>query len=456
MNELTDKTVLVVGLGASGEAAARFLLGRGARVAATDSADTERLRTLKAELVHAGARVELGGHTDSFLNGVELVVLSPGVPPSVLPVRLADERGIPVISELELAFRHCAARIAAITGTNGKTTVTRLVRTVLEAGGIECAVAGNIGEPFIEQIDAVGTNGVLALEVSSFQLERIDLFRPDVGVLLNVAPDHMDRYASLDEYARAKMRLFENQVGADVAVLHESVVEMGLRPRRIADEPHLVVYGESETCDLRLVGDTVIGRRPKRRYRLSGVWHLLGRHNLHNAMAAIAVAECFGVDDAAILDGLRRFRGLPHRLEFVAQHTGVHYVNDSKATNVDAVAKALDAISSSVVLIAGGLDKNLDFEPLRPAVRSSVKMLVLIGEAAQKLERVFGADVHCVRAGSIEEAVELGRNAAQPGDTVLLSPGCASFDMFRDYAERGDRFKECVKAMSACPEATGT
>jgi len=209
-------------------------------------------------------------------------------------------------------------------------------------------------------------------------------------------------------------------------------------------------------CDLRLAGDTVVGRHPKRRYRLGGAWRLLGRHNLHNAMAVIAVAESLGVDDAAILDGLRRFRGLPHRLEFVGVHTGVHYVNDSKATNVAAVAKALDAISSPVVLIAGGLDKKLDFEPLRPAVRSSVKTLVLIGEAAPKLQRVFGGDTRCVRAGSIEEAVELARDAAQPGDTVLLSPGCASFDMFRDYAERGDRFRECVKAMSACPEATGT
>ena len=173
-------------------------------------------------------------------------------------------------------------------------------------------------------------------------------------------------------------------------------------------------------------------------------------------MAVIAVAESFGVEQTAILDGLQRFRGLPHRLELVGQHTGVHYVNDSKATNVDAVAKALDAIGSPVVLIAGGLDKQLDFEPLRPAVRSCVKKLVLIGEAAPKLQGVFGADTHCIRAGSIDEAVELARNAAQPGDTVLLSPGCASFDMFRDYAERGDRFRECVKAMSACAKATGT
>jgi UDP-N-acetylmuramoylalanine--D-glutamate ligase len=456
MNELTDKQVLVVGLGASGEAAARFLLGRGARVVATDSADTERLRTLKAELVHSGAHVELGGHSEQLLDGVELVVLSPGVPPSVLPVRLADERGIPVISELELAFRQCAARIAAITGTNGKTTVTHLVHALLEAGGIESVVAGNIGEPFIDRLDAVGANGVIALEVSSFQLERIDLFRPDVGVLLNVAPDHMDRYESLDEYALAKMRLFENQVSGDVAIVHDSVVQMGLRPPQVGEEPRLVVYGESEICDLRLAGETVVGRRPKRRYRLSAIWRLLGRHNLHNAMAAIAVAESFGVDEAAILDGLRHFSGLPHRLELVGVHTGVHYVNDSKATNVDAVGKALDAIASPVVLIAGGLDKELDFEPLRPAVRSSVKTLVLIGEAAPKLERVFGSDTHWIRARSMDEAVELARNAAQPGDTVLLSPGCASFDMFRDYAERGDRFKQCVKAMSACPEATGT
>ena len=455
MNELTDKHVLVVGLGSSGEAAARFLIERGVRVAATDSGDSERLRTLKAELEQAGAHVEIGGHSESFLDGVELVVLSPGVPPHALPVRLADERNIHVISEIELAYRYCAARIAAITGTNGKTTVTHLVETLLRVGGIECAVAGNIGKPLIECASTVGPGGVLVVEVSSFQLERIEQFRPHVGVLLNVTPDHMNRYDSLGKYARAKMRLFENQITDDVAILHESVVAMGLRPTSVAGQPRLVTYGEGADCALRLEGDTVVSRRLGRRYALKGVWRLPGRHNLHNAMAGIAVAEAFGLESDAILEGLRMFRGLPHRLELVEEACGVRYINDSKATNVAAVATALDAIESSVVLIAGGLDKDLDFEPLRSWVRARVKKLVLIGEAAAKLKRIFAGDAECVRAGSLDEAVQTAAACARPGDVVLLSPGCASFDMFRDYADRGNRFKECVRSMPACTDATG-
>jgi UDP-N-acetylmuramoylalanine--D-glutamate ligase len=250
--------------------------------------------------------------------------------------------------------------------------------------------------------------------------------------------------------------LFENQTADDVAVLHESVTAMGLTPVGGAGAPRLVTYGDGAACELRLVGGAVHGGTSGRRYPLKGVWRLPGRHNLHNAMAGIAVAEAFGVEAGAITEGLRAFRGLPHRIEFVAEQCGVRYINDSKGTNVDAVIKALDAIEAPTVLIAGGLDKELDFEPLRPAVRAWVKRLVLIGQAAPKLERVFADDTACVRAGSIEEAVQLARAHAQPGDTVLLSPGCASFDMFRDYADRGNRFKACVQSTPARSRATGT
>jgi len=456
MDELNNRHVLVVGLGLSGEAAARFLLERGARVSATDAADTERLRTLKGELERAGARVEIGGHTAAYLDGLELVVLSPGVPPDALPVRLADERGIPVISEIELAFRHTDAEIVAVTGTNGKTTVTHLVQHLLSAGGRESIVAGNIGEPLIEHIRELGPGGVLVVEVSSFQLERIERFRPHVAVLLNVTPDHMDRYDSLDEYASAKMRVFENQRDDDVAVLHESVVAMGRRPSSKADRPRLVAYGDDASCDLVLDGETVVSRASKQRYSLAGIWRLSGRHNLHNAMAAIAVAEAYGIAADVILEGLRTFRGLPHRLELVEEAGGVRYVNDSKATNVDAVTKALDAVESPVVLIAGGLDKDLDFEPLRPKVRASVRTLVLIGEAAPKLAAVFSGDTECVRAASLDEAVQHASACARPGDVVLLAPGCASFDMFRDYTDRGDQFRKCVRSVLACTHKFGT
>jgi len=456
MNELTDRHVLVIGLGLSGEAAARFLVEQGARVAATDSDDSERLRALKAELERAGARVELGGHSAAFLNGVELVVLSPGVPPDALPLRLADERGLPVISEIELAFRHCEAAIVAVTGTNGKTTVTHLVQELLCAGGLECAVAGNVGTPLIGCAGTSGAGAVLAVEVSSFQLERIERFRPHAAVLLNVTPDHMDRYSSLDEYAHAKMRLFENQRDDDVAIVHESVIAMGWGPSSGAGRPRLVTYGAGAECDLTLEGETVVNRTTARRYPLKGVWQLPGRHNLDNAMSAVAVAEAYGIERDVILEGLGAFRGLAHRLELVEDIGGVRYINDSKATNVDAVAKALEAIEAPVVLIAGGLDKGLDFEPLRPKVGASVRKLVLIGKAAPKLAKAFGDDAACVRAGSLDEAVQLAAASARAGDVVLLSPGCASFDMFRDYTDRGDRFKACVRALSACTQELGT
>ena len=445
--------MLVVGLGVSGEAAARFLVEQGARVAATDASGGDRLRALKTELERLGARVELGGHTAACLDGVEVVVLSPGVPPSALPVRLADERGVPVISEIELAFRHCAARIAAITGTNGKTTVTHLVERLLTAGGIASITAGNIGDPLVEQARALGPDGVLAVEVSSFQLERIERFRPQVGVLLNITPDHLDRYASLDDYARAKMRLFENQTPDDTAIVHESVVQMGYRPEGRDGGPEVITYGDGRECGVRLDGETVVSTHAGRRYDLRGVWRLPGRHNVHNAMAAVTVAEAFGVGPEEILEALSAFRGLPHRLEFVDEQCGVRYINDSKGTNVDAVEKALDAIESPVVLIAGGLDKDLDFEPLRPKVRAWVRKLVLIGAAAPKLARTFAGSTDCIRAGSLDEAVQIARRDARPGDTVLLSPGCASFDMFRDYADRGDQFKACVRNTTACPKA---
>jgi UDP-N-acetylmuramoylalanine--D-glutamate ligase len=455
MDELTNKHVLVVGLGASGEAVARFLLERGAHVAATDAGDNERLRALKAALEKLGARVEIGGHTEAFLDGVELVVLSPGVPPKALPVRLADERGIPVISELELGSRYCTARIVGFTGTNGKTTVTHLVKDLLEAGGIESLVAGNVGEPLVAQAQRLGPDGVLSTEVSSFQLERIERFRPHVAVLLNVTPDHLDRYATIEEYARAKLRLFENQTADDVAVVHESAVAAGWRPPTGRAAPRLLTYGDGADCDLVLDDDTVVSWSLGRRYELRGLWRLPGRHNLHNAMAAIAAAEAFGVGRGAILDGLRAFRGLHHRLELVMEACGVRYINDSKATNVDAVAKALDTIEAPTVLIAGGLDKGLDFEPLRPRVDAWVKKLILIGEAAPKLAATFAGDAECVRAASLEQAVELAAAAARPGDVVLLAPGCASFDMFRNYADRGEQFAQCVRTVLACANKAG-
>lgn len=452
---LSKKSVLVMGLGKSGEAAARFLVRRGARVTVTDSAPAEKLGERVAALEALGVRLELGGHSPATLAVAELIVLSPGVPHTLEALAQARRRGVAVIGEMELAARYVRAPLLAVTGTNGKTTTTALLGEMLACSNLSVFVGGNIGSPLIGHVDSGQAVDRVVVEVSSFQLDTIAAFRPTVGVWLNISDDHLDRYPDPAAYAASKARLFENQKTGDTAILNGT-----------AD----VIRSQTATCPARRLYFT--GRRPGEwgasltaeglliEDGLHAVQHipldrmqLQGVHNRENAAAAALAALAAGGTPAGIQTALARFRGLPHRVETVATVDGVRFVDDSKATNVDAVVRALEGFSEPVVLIMGGRDKLGSYDALKGPVRRGVRRLVLMGEARERIGAALGAECPggCLTAGSMEEAVALSQAVAQPGDVVLLSPACSSFDMFDSYAHRGECFRRAVARLKGTP-----
>jgi UDP-N-acetylmuramoylalanine--D-glutamate ligase len=447
--ELAGKKVLVVGLARTGVATALFCAGRGARVTVTEERPESQLAETAAKLRAAGVSLEFGGHTERIFSGQDLIVPSPGVPLSMPALAAAHAAGTPVWSELELAWRFLRGRLICITGSNGKTTTTSLIGHILETGGLPVQVAGNIGTPLISRVDVSNDAGFTVVEASSFQLESIAAFRPDVAVLLNVTPDHLDRHGSFEAYGRAKARMFENQTERDFAILNaddevassyapvrprvlwfsrQKPVERGCFVR--ADE---IVYRSEET-------ETVLLRR-----RDIG---LRGNHNVENALAAALAAKVAGVDPDLIAKGVRTFAGVEHRLEFVAAIAGVDYFNDSKATNVDATLKALDAFSGNLLVILGGKDKGCDYAILRKSLRAHARMVLLIGAATEKIESQLGGAVPIERMETLPRAVERAAEQARPGDTVLLAPACASFDQFESYEQRGRIFKQLVRGLA--------
>lgn len=445
--ELRNKNVVVLGLGKSGMAAASLLRRDGARVVVRDEADGAVLEERAERLRELGVRVELGARFD-FAQHFDLAVLSPGVAPE-RPIVRALGRQTPVLSELELAYRHCICPIVAITGTNGKTTTTELIHTMLTDCGKRSVAAGNIGYAFSEAVEGSAGLDTLVLEVSSFQLEKIEQFRPQVAVLLNITPDHLDRYVSMDEYARAKGRIFLNQTADDYAVVSaESLAVM--QRLGVAIPARTITFSVfNHDADLWLDwsdGQTIWCRLPECRgiaLRMDET-NLRGRHNAENILATLATGLALGLTVSQMREAIASYCPQPHRCEFVAQINGVTYINDSKATNVDAVAKALQSLTEPVVLIAGGRDKGLDFAVLKEVVAEKVKVAVLIGETAEKIARSWAEAVPCEQAGSMAEAVRRATAHAAPGDVVLLSPACASFDMFQSYEHRGEEFKRCV------------
>jgi UDP-N-acetylmuramoylalanine--D-glutamate ligase len=448
--DIRNTRILVVGLARSGLAAARFLTRRGAVVSATDAAAESALPAAAAELRALGVRLHLGGHPVEAFTGSDLIVLSPGVPHTIEPIRRAQARGIPVIGELELAARFIAEPIVAVTGTNGKTTTTRLIGRMLECSGRRVFVGGNIGTPLIGYVDSAAPAEVVVAEVSSFQLDTIESFRPAVGVLLNITADHLDRYLDFDAYARSKMRLFMNQLEADVAVLNgaDTVIARYAGPIRA----RRLTYNAAAPGD---DGAAVSGGRLRLQLRGAapltlklGRFPLRGPHNLENASAAALAALVAGATAAGIQQALDSFTPLPHRLETVASVGGVAYVNDSKATNVDAVLRALDCFEGPLVLIMGGLDKAGDFTQLAPAVRRHVKTLILIGAAREKIRAALTGTVPVHDAADMEAAVRAAAAASAAGDSVLLAPGCASFDMYANYQARGDDFRDIVMRLA--------
>jgi UDP-N-acetylmuramoylalanine--D-glutamate ligase len=389
--------------------------------------------------------MEWGGHTvKTFLNQ-DLIILSPGVDPTLEPVRKALNRGIHVISEIELAYHFINVPIVAITGTNGKTTTTLLIGEMLKEEGKRVGVGGNVGEPLILFTEGGGEYELLVVEVSSFQLEGVESFKPRCSILLNITEDHLDRYSRYEDYIEAKMRIFKNQKDEDLAILNRDDPMVMKYVERVKAKK--LFFSLKERVD---EGGFFNGREVL--LNLGGVEEtyslsqspLKGIHNVENMMAAILTARLFGSSKGAIERTLSRFRGLEHRLEFVRKVEGVPYYNDSKGTNVGSVVKSLQSFREPVILIAGGKDKNTDLRPLKELVQSRVKRMILIGEAKERMARELGPLTDTVMARTMEEAVLMAHRTAKRGDVVLLSPACSSFDMFKDYKERGKVFKEVV------------
>lgn len=450
--ELNGKRVTVVGLARSGAAAARLLLRERAVVSVTDRKPAGELTEWTSQFEPDQIRWFLGGHPDDAFLGADLIVLSPGVSVSSPPLRAARARGIPIWSELELASRFVSAPIVAITGSNGKSTTTMLVGEMCRAAGRRTFVGGNLGVPLSEAAAPGAGWGEIVVEVSSFQLETVVGFHPAVAALLNVTPDHLDRYPDMGAYTAAKLRIFERQSRDDAAVLNaddpicrDSGLTAGIAARRIWFSRRGEPSGEAVWIEDGAIAYR-LGEQQGRVLALDRL-RIAGVHNVENALASTAIALRRGVEPKVIADVLAEFRGLEHRLEFVREVRGVTYINDSKGTNVGAVQKSLESFTRRVILIAGGVDKGADFSALRPLVKRHVKKAVLIGQARPQLRRAFEGVTAVAEAEGLEEAVRIAAESAAPGEVVLLSPACASFDLFRDFEDRGRRFKALVNAL---------
>jgi len=456
--DLKHKRVLVVGLGKSGVASALFLKAHGAQVTVSDTKSGDELRNEIPVLLDHGITVETGGHGERTFRGQDLIVVSPGVPVDAPPLAQARTMGIAVIGEIELAARFLPGPIIAITGSNGKTTTTTLTGEILEKAGLPALVGGNIGTPAISFADRAKSDTVIVLEVSSFQLETIETFRPKVAVVLNVTPDHLDRHRTFEAYAAAKARIFENQVfqnekTGDFAILNAddpACVAMAARARG-------QVFWFSRQKEVErgafVRGGNIVFRDGNQEREVIPVAEipLKGAHNLENVLAAVCVGALMGCATVKIRQAVREFKAVEHRLEFVATVHGVDYYNDSKATNVDATIKALESFPANIHLILGGKDKGSDYTLLNDLLRQRVKRVYTIGSAAGKIESQISASIaghtELVSAETLANAVHKAHAAAQPGDVVLLAPACASFDQFKNYEQRGQMFKEMVRGL---------
>jgi len=447
--ELNGKRALVVGLGKSGVASALFMKAHGARVTVSDTKSGDELRNEIPVLLDHGITVETGGHGDRTFRGQDLIVVSPGVPVDAPPLVQARSLGETVIGEIELAAQFLPGPIVAITGSNGKTTTTTLTGEIMTAAGLPTLVGGNIGTPAISLAERAKPETVVVLEISSFQLETIQTFRPQIAVVLNVTPDHLDRHRTFEIYTDAKARIFENQQGSDFAVLN-------------ADDPTCVALGartraqvfwfsrQKEVQQGAWVRDgNIVFRDSKGQREILQVSDipLKGAHNLENVLAAVCSGVLMGCAPEKVRQAVRDFKAVEHRLEFVATIGGVDYYNDSKATNVDATIKALESFPANIHLILGGKDKGSDYTVLNDLIRQRVKRIYTIGAAAAKIEsQVKGAEI--VHAETLENAIRKAHAIAQPGDVVLLAPACASFDQFKNYEHRGKVFKEIVAGLA--------
>jgi UDP-N-acetylmuramoylalanine--D-glutamate ligase len=448
--DINEKRVLVVGLGKSGVASALFLKSKGARVTVSDTKPQDQLKDEIPVLLDQGIAVETGGHGERTFGGQDLIVVSPGVPTDAPPLVQARALGGKIIGEIELASQFFPGRIVAITGSNGKTTTTSLAGEIVAAGGFRAAVGGNIGTPAISLVEGATAETVAVWEVSSFQLETIQAFRPQIAVVLNVTPDHLDRHHTFAAYTDAKARIFENQQAEDFTVLNaddRTCVELASRSRA-------QIFWFSRMKEVKqgafVRGGQIFFRdhSGQREIMLISEIPLKGGHNVENVLAAVCISALLHCEPRQIQKAVRDFRAVEHRLERVVTIRGVEYYNDSKATNVDATIKALESFPANIHLILGGKDKGSDYGVLNDLLRQRVKRVYTIGEAAAKIESQIKGAVEIDHAETLETAIEHATQAASGGDIVLLAPACASFDQFRNYEHRGKVFKEVVNALS--------
>lgn len=452
--EVAGKKVLVMGAARSGIACAKFLAKRGATVALNDAKALENWNAEALALKTEGVGLLPGEVPSWLLDQIELVIVSPGVPTKSIPVRYAERAGAGVIGEVELAARFLQGRIVAITGSNGKTTTTTLIGEFLKNAGVQTQVGGNIGTPLISLVESSRDDGWTVAELSSFQLETIKDFHPAIAAVLNVTPNHMDRYESLTDYAAAKHRIFMNQTAGDLAILNadDEIVSSwanGLRTQ-------VVRFSVKHELDggLFLRGNEIVSRTKDGEKVLlqRDQMKLRGLHNVENVLAALAAGLACGAAPDSMRETLKSFEPVEHRLEFVSELNGVKFYNDSKATSVDATVKALEAFADEpgkIVLILGGRGKKAPYLPLAPLIRNKARMLVLIGEDAQTIAGELGEFAPIEFATDMKDAVRISFQAAEPGDTVLLAPACASFDMFDSFEHRGSVFKKEVSSLKS-------
>jgi len=450
--DLEGKRVMVVGLARTGLTCALFSAAYGAHVTATDDRTESELGETATRLREAGVKLEAGGIREGSFLEQDLIVLSPGVPANIPALAAARKKGIAIWSEIELAWRYLRGKLVAITGSNGKTTTTSLVGHILRTSNIPTHVGGNIGTPLLSFVERSSDTDVTVAEVSSFQLETVDAFRPEIGVMLNLTPDHLDRHATFEDYAAAKMRMFENQLERDWAVLNADDPEV---TKRTPAKPKLCWFSRQKRVAVGafLLNDNIMFRNEGFEVELAkrSQIPLRGEHNLENVLAACAASYLAGATPAAIAKGVKTFQAVEHRLEFVAEIGGVEFFNDSKATNVDAAVKALEAFPSGLRVILGGKDKGSPYTPLVPLLKERARQVLLIGAAAPKIAddlAELGTVVPIERADTLERAVHLAYRSAEAGDTVLLAPACSSFDQFENYEHRGRTFKQVVQQLA--------
>jgi UDP-N-acetylmuramoylalanine--D-glutamate ligase len=455
LTELKDKRILIVGLGKTGSSLAKFLHAQGALVTVTDHKSKPELSTQLEQMGDLPIKYELGNHSPKTFLSQDLVILSPGIPSNLKIFDYARSQGIKITGEIEFVSHFIKQPIVAVTGTNGKTTTARLIETFLKESGVQCWVGGSNGNPLTDFLRSGAPASVVIAELSSYMLETCETFAPSNIVFMNLAENHLERHRTMEDYVNAKRRIFRNTTQATTSILNaddNAVVELARDPavqrgrifyfsRKASLEPQIMNIG----------GAVNIGKEVKVRtgpeietYNIAGL-QMLGKHSVENIMAAILVAREYGATHDGIQRVIANFKGLAHRLEYVRKVGGVLFYNDSKATNVHAVMRALDTFEENIILIAGGKDTNLNYEPLRNAVKRKVKTLILVGEAKERINRDLGDFSETFLIGTFEEAVLIAYQKSRIGDIVLLSPGCSSFDMFDSFEERGNYFKEIIR-----------